>query len=79
MRTPSLAFIYAEPVKKQKWFSFTTVILQNRIDSLKKKNPLTTKAQDLWSPKYNMPGQYIILMWSFSQQCIQGLTSLEGV
>lgn len=64
MCTPSLAFIYAEPVKKQKWFSFTTIIIQNRINSLKTKkiNPLTSKAQDLQSPKYNMPEQYIILM-----------------
>lgn len=37
MCTPSLAFIYAEPVKKQKLFSFTTVIIENRIHVLVEK------------------------------------------
>lgn len=62
MCTPSLAFIYAEPVKMQKWFAFTTITIHNRTHLFKQKNPLTTKAQDLRSPKYNMPRQYIILM-----------------
>lgn len=41
MCAPGLAFIYAEPVKKQKWLSFTTIAIQTECTL---KNPLTTKA-----------------------------------